>query len=392
MPVGLRVANFVDSSLLALQRKGNLSQALRAYNPLGIAETVLHFTVYPEDIRLSAVFAKRQVEIVPFFDRAQPGWRRVLASPFALLRVARRMRQARVSVVRGRLPYFSSFIGCLAARLLRIPCVVSLGGDNRIPQAREGRYYFGSRMVSYGLECCVLALANRIVVPNEFTRRYVARVMGARAAREKTVLIPWIIDAVTVLPATDRDLTSLNIVVDRPFALVVGHLNAYKFSREMLAMAALLQATRPEAVQVVFCGDGPFRAEAEAAAAVTPSIRLLGWQPNATVRALMLRAAVVLVPLSGFVLLEAAALGRPVIAGDIEWHNELIEDGETGWLEPPGDASRWRDRVLAVVDHPDAAAAVGAKLRAKFEAGYSPERGLRLEAQLYQEMARCRTS
>src|SRR5580692_10266702 len=55
--MALRIANFVDSSLEALERKGNLSHALNLYNPQDAAEKVIHFTVYPSDARYSEAFA-----------------------------------------------------------------------------------------------------------------------------------------------------------------------------------------------------------------------------------------------------------------------------------------------------------------------------------------------
>ncbi len=40
----------------------------------------------------------------------------------------------------------------------------------------------------------------------------------------------------------------------------------------------------------------------------------------------------------GRVVAEAMAMGRPVIATDIGAPPEIIEEGRTGWLVPPGDA------------------------------------------------------
>lgn len=387
---GLRVANFVDSSLLSLEQKGNLDQALMLYNPLGVAEQVFHFTVNPDDTRLQERFTTRRVTVVPFFNRASSAaWRAVMV-PAALLRVVRLMRRERVSVVRGRLPYFSSLIGCLAARVLGVPAIVSLGGDNRLAQARQGRYYFGSRALSYGIERAVLMLATRVVVPNEFTRRYLGEVVGAKAAARRAVLVPWIIDGRHVAAAPDAVLARLGIAPDRPFVLVVGHLNAYKFAREMFDVAETVESAHPAAFQMVFCGDGPLRGEGEARASRVRGMRILGWQPNALVRALMARAACVAVPMSGFVLLEAAAAGAPVVAGDIEWHSELVEDGRTGWLVPPEDTRAWAARLIAILTNPAGAGAAGAALQQRFRECCDPQRGLALEAQLYRELG-CRS-
>jgi len=44
-------------------------------------------------------------------------------------------------------------------------------------------------------------------------------------------------------------------------------------------------------------------------------------------------------------LMEALALGKPVVASDLSGIPELVRDGETGLLVPPGDAGRLADAL-----------------------------------------------
>lgn len=92
------------------------------------------------------------------------------------------------------------------------------------------------------------------------------------------------------------------------------------------------EAARMAGIAPVFVGDGPAAAEI---AARFPEAKLLGWHDPAGVRA-RLRAARALVfpslwhegqPLT---VLEALALGTPVIAGDGNAGRESVIDGETG--------------------------------------------------------------
>ncbi|HZR22208.1 MAG TPA: glycosyltransferase [Vicinamibacterales bacterium] len=379
----LRLANFVDTPLEALERKGNLGQALFLYNPLGVAEKVVHFTAYPGDRRFAAPFAARGIEIFPFFRRTTRFAAAALTAPAAWFRIVRKIRRERLNIIRGRLPYFSSFLGCVAGRVLGVPSVVSLGGDNRLPQEREGRYYFGSRTVSFGLERTVLRLADAVIVPNAFTAAYVGRIAGARVA-SRVSIVPWPIH----IDDQQKEAASLDHLrlPDLPLVLVVGHLNRYKFAGEMFDVAERLMHQHGDRVVVAFCGDGPMRADGEARLRDHPNVRFLGWQPNAVVLRLMARAAVMLVPMSGFVVLEAASRGVPVIAGDIEWHSEIIRDGDTGWLAPPDAPDAWAARVRWVLEHPDEARATGSRLRALFESSYSPQVALGREIALYRQL------
>lgn len=60
-------------------------------------------------------------------------------------------------------------------------------------------------------------------------------------------------------------------------------------------------------------------------------------------------------------VIEAGAMGKPVIASRIGGVEELIEDGETGILVAPGDAAALADAVHRILTDPAAAARMGQK-------------------------------
>jgi glycosyltransferase involved in cell wall biosynthesis len=59
-------------------------------------------------------------------------------------------------------------------------------------------------------------------------------------------------------------------------------------------------------------------------------------------------------------LLEAMALGRPVIAADVGGNAELIKHGETGYLLPPGDGHALARAMAELAADPDRAREMGA--------------------------------
>lgn len=95
--------------------------------------------------------------------------------------------------------------------------------------------------------------------------------------------------------------------------------------------------------------------------------RVLGFRDD--VPALLALADVLILPsryegLSRSVI-EAMAMGRPVVASDVRGCRELVEDGRTGILVPPGDVGALRAGVLRVLDDDGLRAAMGARARAR---------------------------
>jgi glycosyltransferase involved in cell wall biosynthesis len=80
-----------------------------------------------------------------------------------------------------------------------------------------------------------------------------------------------------------------------------------------------------------------------------------------------LAAVLVLPSLSealGRVVLEAMAVGIPVIGSSVGGIPELIADGETGFLVKPGDVPALAERLAWVLDHPDQGRDMGLRGRA----------------------------
>ena len=75
----------------------------------------------------------------------------------------------------------------------------------------------------------------------------------------------------------------------------------------------------------------------------------------------------------GRVAIEAMAFGRPPLASAIGGLREVVEDGRTGWLVPPGDAAALAAKLEAVILSPDAWRGFAAAGRARYQALFSEE-------------------
>lgn len=135
-----------------------------------------------------------------------------------------------------------------------------------------------------------------------------------------------------------------------PVVAMVSSFRGYKGHRVLIDALASDPSLRD--VQVLLVGDGPLRPEIEQRAAscgVREQLQFLGWVPEVEVRQILLRADALVQPSviapSGDTeglpntLIEAMALGVPVIGTDVSGVSELIEHGRTGLMVEPGNAA-----------------------------------------------------
>ena len=129
---------------------------------------------------------------------------------------------------------------------------------------------------------------------------------------------------------------------DAPRLVCVGRLAEQKGQLVLVQAAARL---RDQGVpfELVLVGDGPMRAEIERLIArldLGGHIRIAGWLDGAGVRREILASRALVLPSFAeglpVVLMEALALGRPVISTYVAGIPELVRPRIDGWLVPPG--------------------------------------------------------
>jgi predicted glycosyltransferase len=136
------------------------------------------------------------------------------------------------------------------------------------------------------------------------------------------------------------------------------------------ALARLLG--RPWRLAVI--GDGPARAEVEAALApVADRVDWCGAAREEEIPSLLRAADLCLWPAVneayGLALLEAQAAGIPVVAGRTGGVGDVVADGESGVLVPVGDAGAFAAAVAALLDDPARRRAMTKAARRRILAG-----------------------
>lgn len=88
------------------------------------------------------------------------------------------------------------------------------------------------------------------------------------------------------------------------------------------------------------------------------------------------------------VVFEAMATGTPTIGSRVGGIPELIEDGVTGWLVPPGDVDALAEKIMWVLRHPSEARAMGEKARQFARDVFTPEKYVEGYRQLFETASR----
>jgi len=88
----------------------------------------------------------------------------------------------------------------------------------------------------------------------------------------------------------------------------------------------------------------------------------------------------------GRVLIEAMALGRPLIAPREGGPREIVVDGETGLLVQPRDAGALADAITRLVTDPELRRAMGRAARARVDAVFDIRHHVRAIEALFDEM------
>ena len=128
----------------------------------------------------------------------------------------------------------------------------------------------------------------------------------------------------------------------------------------LLIEAARILRGGGDAFELVLAGDGEMRSQIEAmieSYKLGGWVRLTGWISGEQVREELLAARALVLPSFAeglpVVIMEAMALGRPVIATYVAGIPELVTPGEHGWLIPAGDIEALVKALRQLLTAPD---------------------------------------
>lgn len=220
----------------------------------------------------------------------------------------------------------SPTMGVLARMVARVPCVYT---EHNVAQSYRPVTRIANRL-TYRRNAAVTAVSEAV-----------ADSLAGHPGPEPIVVPNGVSPAVddAAAAAVRRELAH-----DGPLVVHVGNIRPLKGHHNLIAATRRLVEMLPD-VLVVSIGSEKAAGDLErvrdeaTAAGVEDSIRFLGLRPDA--RAFLAAADVVVNPSDAeglpLVVLEALALGRPVVATSVGGVPSIVRDHETGLLVPPAE-------------------------------------------------------
>lgn len=254
-----------------------------------------------------------------------------------ILSLASHLRRFRPCLLQTFL-FHGNLAGRLAAKLAGVPIVVS---GIRVAE-REHQWHV--RLERW---------TRRLVAHHVCVSRAVAEfaIREQRLPPQDVTVISNGVDVERFAAARPLDLNPYGIPQGARVILAVGRLHQQKGHDLLIAAAVPILQQHPD-VHVVIVGEGPERAALQSlidGRQLASRVHLVGRQGN--VAPWMKAAALFVLPSrwEGMpnVVLEAMAVGLPIVAGDVEGVRELITPNLTGCIVPPHSAN---DLTRAIVD------------------------------------------
>lgn len=217
----------------------------------------------------------------------------------------------------------------------------------------------------------------------------IAQLVAAGAPRERLTLDPPSVTVPAVIEESRAAANGLNRVETAETVPLVGFASRLESSRgaEYLIHAANILECRGVEAEVVIAGRGPALGAIRSAAAGVASVRVLGEVPS--LPAILRALDVCVFPSVGggapTALLEAAVLGRPIVASDVAGIGGLFVPGEEIVLVPPGDPVALADAIAGLIADPERARTMGERARQRAIDAYSSAAAVERYLRMYRE-------
>ena len=301
-------------------------------------------------------------------------------NPLNTLKLTRLLKAARPDIVHAH-GYFASVIGRLAARKAGIPVIL----------AHVHSTYWEYRKRHIMIERKLSRFTHKIICCSKAVENFVKNI--EKITGNKTIVIYNGVDEERFSPLKSTAFNRAEFGIDEkaPVAGTVSSLTPHKGHEYLIQAASLVLGTLPSA-KFLIVGDGPLRQKLEDQAKnlnIHPAVIFTGTRKD--IPEMLSLMDVFVLPSHtreglGIAIIEAMAAERPVVATDIGGIPEVVNDGETGLLVPPGVPEALSKAIIELLRNPKKAKEMGEKGRNQVKEKFTTKKMLSEIEHVYQSL------
>ncbi len=290
------------------------------------------------------------------------------------LRLARYLRGRGVGLVHCH--NFGAFVyGALAGRLASCRGILYTAHGPDFPCEKRRRLFQR------------LPLADHIIAVSEKVRRSAVERVGIPPERVTTIVNGIDVRGFSASAQGPKVRSELGAKADTPLVGSVARLSWEKDHETLFRAFSRLLPEHPD-VRLLVVGDGPLRRSLEERVrdlALGDAVQFLGTRRDvpdvlAALNVFVLASREEGLPVA---LLEAMAAGLPVVATSVGGIPDVVVDGETGLLVPPGDPARLSEAIFRLMNNGEEARAMGREASKRVAERFDVSRMVRAYEDVY---------
>lgn len=296
-----------------------------------------------------------------------------------LLNLARTIHRLRPDVVQAHI-WFTNLYSCLCGKMLGIPVISTFHSNHSVETLFER---LSIRTIYH--------FSKRVVMVSDYQIRH----FGFSSRMRK---ISVIMNGVRIFPLNEMSEEEMGEIKNEQLGVGNGDkiITYVSNLRPVKGHIFLLQAFRLvlkecKDTRLILIGDGPLGDELIKKSeeyGIRDKVRFLGFRDD--VMDLLSVTDVFVHPslseANSIAIMEAMAMGRPVIAANVGGNLELINDGNDGILVSAGDPEALAERIILLLKNRGFAAELGRNARSKIMAKFNVDQMVKSYEKLYYEI------
>lgn len=177
--------------------------------------------------------------------------------------------------------------------------------------------------------------------------------------------------------------------------IFIGRLVYHKNLEVAIRAFQLVTKAIPEAKLIVI-GDGPMKGrwvKLSSELGLINNITFTGYIEHDEKLAILNSCSTLVMPSIhegfGLVILEAFAVGKPVLVSNVKPYDEIVQEGEDGYLISPYDYKEWASKIILLLSSPELCHIMGERGRKKAEKNFDINNVANKMDRLYREILKC---